>query len=68
VSPTELLPEVLKMRFEEAYTGWREGRLTQEEAAHMLGVCETPLKSRKKPTTATPPKKKAPRKQEASIL
>jgi len=28
------------MRFEEAYGGWQAGRLTQEEAARLLGVCE----------------------------
>jgi len=28
------------MRFEEAYTSWQDKRLTQEEAARMLGVCE----------------------------
>ena len=28
------------MRFEEAYGGWQQGRLTQEEAARLLGVCE----------------------------
>jgi len=28
------------MRFEEAYEGWQAGRLTQEEAARLLGVCE----------------------------
>jgi predicted DNA-binding protein (UPF0251 family) len=28
------------MRFGEACTGWNEGRLTQEEAAWLLGVCE----------------------------
>lgn len=28
------------MRFEEAYAGWSGGRLTQEEAAQILGVCE----------------------------
>lgn len=28
------------MRFEEAYTGWNEGRLTQAEAAQLLGMCE----------------------------
>jgi hypothetical protein len=28
------------MRFEEAYEGWQERRLTQEEAARLLGVCE----------------------------
>ncbi|MDR2207989.1 MAG: ISNCY family transposase [Azoarcus sp.] len=28
------------MRFEEAYGGWDSGRLTQSEAASLLGVCE----------------------------
>jgi hypothetical protein len=28
------------MRFEEGYGGWQQGRLTQEEAARLLGVCE----------------------------
>jgi transposase len=28
------------MRFEEAYDGWDSGRLTQGEAAKLLGVCE----------------------------
>ncbi|MDA1075757.1 MAG: helix-turn-helix domain-containing protein [Proteobacteria bacterium] len=28
------------MRFEEAYTSWQDKRLTQEEAARLLGVCE----------------------------
>ena len=28
------------MRFEEAYEGWNTGRLTQAEAARILGVCE----------------------------
>jgi len=37
---TELLQEIRKMRFEEAYEGWQEHRLTQEEAARLLGVCE----------------------------
>ena len=36
---TQLLQEVRKMRFEEAYEGWNQGRLSQEEAALMLGVC-----------------------------
>jgi len=27
------------MRFEELYLGWQEGRLSQEEAARVLGVC-----------------------------
>jgi transposase len=37
---TELLQEVRKMRFEEAYGGWDTGRLTQAEAASLLGMCE----------------------------
>lgn len=37
---TEILQEVRKMRFEEAYEGWKKGRLTQEEAARLLGVCD----------------------------
>lgn len=35
-----VLQEIRKMRFEEAYEGWRDRRLTQEEAAVLLGVCE----------------------------
>lgn len=35
---TELLQEIRKMRFEEAYAGWNEGRLTQAEAGLLLGV------------------------------
>ena len=37
---TERLQEVRKMRFEEACGGWQERRLTQEEEARLLGVCE----------------------------
>lgn len=37
---TELLQEVRRMRFEEVYGGWQERRLTQEEAARVLGVCQ----------------------------
>ena len=37
---TELLQEIRMMRFEEAYGAWAEGRLTQEEAARLLGVHE----------------------------
>lgn len=37
---TELLQEIRKMRFEEAYERWNVGRLTQAEAAHLLGLCE----------------------------
>lgn len=36
----ELLQEIRKMRFEEAYEGWQGNRLTQIEAASLLGVCE----------------------------
>lgn len=37
---TEVLQEIRKMRFEEAYEGWNKGRLTQAEAAQILGMCE----------------------------
>lgn len=37
---TEMLQEIRKMRFEEAYKGWHAKRLTQAEAASLLGVCE----------------------------
>ena len=37
---TALLQEIRKMRFEEAHEGWQKGRLRQEEAARLLGVCE----------------------------
>lgn len=37
---TELLQEIRKMRFEEAYGSWQKGKLSQEEAALLLGVCE----------------------------
>jgi transposase len=37
---TELQQEVRKMRFKEAYEGWQRGRLTQEEAALLLGVSD----------------------------
>jgi transposase len=36
----ELPQEIRKMRFEEAYAGWNDGRLTQAEAAQILGMCE----------------------------
>ena len=36
---TELLQGIKQMRFEEAYSGWTERRLTQEDAARLLGVC-----------------------------
>src|SRR5664279_2798955 len=37
---TEWLLETRKMRFEEAYGGWQGKRLTQEEAAQILGVTD----------------------------
>jgi transposase len=37
---TQLLQEIRKMRFEEAVEGWTAGRLTQEDAARLLGVCD----------------------------
>lgn len=36
---TEVLQEIRRMRFQEAYGAWSEGRLSQEEAAQLLGVC-----------------------------
>jgi transposase len=36
----EWLQETRKMRFEEGYNGWQHGRLTPEEAARLLGICE----------------------------
>jgi len=37
---TEMLQEIRKMRFKEAYDGWQEGRLSQGEAARILGICD----------------------------
>jgi predicted transcriptional regulator len=37
---TKLLQEIRKMRFKEAHEGWSEGKLTQAEAARLLGICE----------------------------
>ena len=37
VSRTKLLQEIRKMRFDEAYMGWQEKRLTQEQAAEIWG-------------------------------
>ena len=37
---TQVLQEIRRMRFAEAYGGWQERRLSQEEAARLLGVCE----------------------------
>lgn len=43
---TELLQEIRKMRFEEAYGGWHSRRLTQSEAARLLGVCDRTFRRR----------------------
>ena len=37
---TEMLQEIRRMRFEEVYWGWSKSRLTQEEAARILAVCD----------------------------
>ena len=37
---TQLLQEIRRMRFVEAYVGWQARRLTQGEAARLLGVCD----------------------------
>ena len=37
---TQLLQEIRRMRFEEAYSGQGSGRLTQTQAAKLLGVCD----------------------------
>ena len=40
ISRAHYMQENRKMRFQEAYDGWSEGRLTQAEAALLLGQCE----------------------------
>ncbi len=35
---TEMLQEIRKMRFEETYSVWTEGSVSQEEAARILGI------------------------------
>jgi transposase len=37
---TEMMQEIRRMRFSEVYTRWTKRRLTQEEAAEILGVCD----------------------------
>ena len=37
---TQVLQEIRQMRFDKAYGEWQARRLTQEEAARLLGVCE----------------------------
>ena len=34
---TQVLQEIRRMKLKEAYDGWRARRLTQEEAARLLG-------------------------------
>ncbi len=46
LSRAHLLREVRKMRFEEAYEGWQERRLTQEEAGRLLGMSAPGRQSR----------------------
>ena len=38
--PTRVLLEIRQMRFAEVYEGWQAGRLSQEEAAQVLGVSD----------------------------
>ena len=40
ISRARYVQENRKMRFQEAYEGWNEGRLSQAEAAQLLGQCE----------------------------
>lgn len=40
ISRARYMQENRKMRFHEAYDGWSQGRLTQAEAALLLGQCE----------------------------
>ena len=40
ISRTRYTQENRKMRLQEAYDGWSEGRLSQAEAALLLGQCE----------------------------
>ena len=37
MTPTQVLQEIRKMRFEEAYEGWSEGRLTQGQVIYLYG-------------------------------
>lgn len=40
ISRDRYVQENRKMRFQEAYEGWSEGRLTQADTALLLGQCE----------------------------
>ena len=37
---TQLLQEIRRMRFVEAYVGWQEQRLSLGAGARLLGVCD----------------------------
>ena len=37
---TEMLQEIREMRFSEIYSSWEARRLTQEQAAEILGICD----------------------------
>lgn len=41
---TQVLQEIRKMRFVEAYEAWQVKRLSQQEAARLLGVCDRTLR------------------------
>ena len=43
ISRARLMQENRAMRFTEAYDGWEEGRLTQAQAALILGMSERNL-------------------------
>ncbi len=53
MTETQLRQEVRRMRFEEAYGGWRERRLTQEEAARLMRHMGLAGVSRRKGTRTT---------------
>lgn len=40
ISRARYMQENRKMRFQEAFDSWSQGRLTQAEAALLLGQCE----------------------------
>ena len=42
----QVLQEIRKMNFERIYTGWRAKRLTQDQAASLLGVSSRALSSK----------------------
>ena len=44
ISRARYVQENRKMRFQEAYEGWSQGRLTQAQAALLLGQCERSLR------------------------